>query len=282
MSVSCLRCGYDLRATPPQSPCPECGLAAHRSVIAYAHPDDCQPGWVRAIAVGSWLLLTAYCGAALLLLNLVLILDGVWSGPNSQQMNYVAGGAQFLLMLVHAAGCYLITIREKARKRPILASIAAVALRLASLPPIAAVALAAALSWMPTRSLMQFAHSIDIDSLLQCLVAPLMICPPLTFLRFRQLALRLSRPRLAEHVTIVAAGSAVSLVVLALSIPLRTGVPTGSNFALFMTIVVPSALVCLFNLWALLLLFIVVQKFTQSAGESHARWRAADASVATS
>ena len=56
----CLRCGYDLSVTPTDSPCPECGLAAHRSVIDHIDPADCRPGWVRWIAVGSLLLLASY------------------------------------------------------------------------------------------------------------------------------------------------------------------------------------------------------------------------------
>ncbi len=44
-------------------------------------------------------------------------------------------------------------------------------------------------------------------------------------------------------------------------------------------LVLPVALVALFNLWAMLLLFVVSQRFLQSARESRARWPAADASL---
>jgi hypothetical protein len=63
----CLRCGYDLRATPSDAACPECGLAAHRSVIEHSHPDDCPPGWVAMIAAASVMLLVSYVGFGLLL-----------------------------------------------------------------------------------------------------------------------------------------------------------------------------------------------------------------------
>src|SRR5437763_414140 len=56
----CLRCGYDLSMTPMNSPCPECGLAAERSLVAHVHPDDCPPRWVWSIAIATLMLLLAY------------------------------------------------------------------------------------------------------------------------------------------------------------------------------------------------------------------------------
>ena len=43
--------------------------------------------------------------------------------------------------------------------------------------------------------------------------------------------------------------------------------------------VVPLALIGLFNLWAMLLLFLVAERFLQSAREARARWAAAESPV---
>jgi hypothetical protein len=106
----------------------------------------------------------------------------------------------------------------------------------------------------------------------------LVLCPPITFLRLRWLALRMSRPRLAEHVTIVAVGCAGSLVLMIACSIFAWGDIRHADSSFVLLMVLPLALVGLFNLWAMLLLFLVSERFLQSARESRSRWRAADAS----
>lgn len=75
-------------------------------------------------------------------------------------------------------------------------------------------------------------------------------------------------------------GSAASLALL---IACAVGAWNGIRHAdiyFYLLMVLPWALVGLFNLWAVLLLFVVSQRFVQSAREARARWRAADAARA--
>jgi len=62
--------------TSNEAPCPECGLAAHRSVIEHVHPDDCPPRWVKLIAAATSILLISYVGFCFFLAFLVL--SGEW------------------------------------------------------------------------------------------------------------------------------------------------------------------------------------------------------------
>jgi len=114
------------------------------------------------------------------------------------------------------------------------------------------------------------------------LIATVALCPPVTFLRLRWLAQRLSRPRLAEHVTIVAVGCAASLGIMIACSVLAWGNIRHADASFLLLMVVPLALVGLFNLWAMLLLFLVSERFVQSAHKARARWRAADASTVES
>jgi hypothetical protein len=110
------------------------------------------------------------------------------------------------------------------------------------------------------------------------LMGTLVLCPPITFFRLKWLAVQLSRPRLAEHVSIVAVGCAASLLLMiACSAAVWQDIHQADIF-FYLMLVLPTALVALFNLWAILLLFVVSQRFLQSAREARARWRAADAS----
>src|SRR3954469_13127936 len=59
--LTCVRCGYDLRGRGLEEPCPECGLAGHRSVVrAGRELWDCPPGWVVRVAVGTVVVLVGY------------------------------------------------------------------------------------------------------------------------------------------------------------------------------------------------------------------------------
>src|SRR5439155_3044821 len=106
---------------------------------------------------------------------------------------------------------------------------------------------------------------------------PLLACPTLTFIRLRQLALRLGRPRLAEHIGIVAMGAGASLLMMVVGISFVAGHVRRADAVFYGFLVMPVALAALFNLWALLMLFVITPTFFRSAREAAARWRAADA-----
>ena len=59
--VLCLRCGYDLRATPAEGNCPECNTPVSESVAFAAIPvrpawKDSDPRWRRRIVAGLWVI----------------------------------------------------------------------------------------------------------------------------------------------------------------------------------------------------------------------------------
>ncbi len=96
---TCIVCGYDLRASPPEGRCPECGAAVERSLhgdwLRYADQD-----WLRAVHLGlEWMwtsLAIALSAAAAVLVSVTLDL---FTDPLSRPapLNWLIG---FLVMLV--------------------------------------------------------------------------------------------------------------------------------------------------------------------------------------
>ncbi len=279
----CLRCGYDLRATPVEAPCPECGLAAHRSVIEHSHPDDCPPGWVGMIAAASVMLLISYVGFGLFLVTILLsgrsyqiMLLGVdWLFVQAPWLIQVYWGLVALAFL-HAAANFLLSRDDRRHANRGISRLHGWALRVLPVFPILGLA-AMYYLWLHTAN-NWWLYQRQLQSLSNWLLAVLVLCTPITFFRLRWLALRLSRPRLAEHVTIVAVGCAGSLGLMIACSVLAWGDIRHADASFWLLLVLPVTLVALFNLWAMLLLFVVSQRFLQSARESRARWQAADAS----
>jgi hypothetical protein len=62
VDLHCFRCGYDLRAHPPDGKCPECGASVAQSREVAAIPlrpawRDSDPRWRRRMLTGAWILL---------------------------------------------------------------------------------------------------------------------------------------------------------------------------------------------------------------------------------
>jgi hypothetical protein len=268
---NCLRCGYDLSATPVNSPCPECGLAAHRSVIDHVDPGDCRPSWVRWIAIGSLLLLIAYVMCALYFAYFLFL-------KRTYQWWYASAftpiGFNWLMLkaaVLHLLACILLSRDERPRAfawRPFLLRWA---LRLLPVPPIFAIGIWVLLD----MHVMMWNNSLEQASI--ALLLPLLVCPTVTFIRVRQLALRLGRRRLAEHIGIVAAGAGASLFIALVGTTFVAEQIRRADAVFYIFLVMPVVFVALFNLWALLMLFVITPKFFMSAREASRRWRTADA-----
>jgi hypothetical protein len=277
---ACLRCGYDLSMTPIDSRCPECGLAAERSVIEHVHPDDCPPRWVWMIANATLMLLVAYLAvAAFFALNVAklewaLFLTGRYFFSVTSVVMALPAAFAFLLLavIVHAAANILLSREDRRRSFSWWSFLHRWSLRILPLPPLAGAALALLEVCSPSRT-----PGSPLDGWLVPLCLPLLVCPALTFFRLRWLAIRLGRRRLAEHISIVASGAVVSLLFLLLSSWIAADHFRRADAFFFVFGVLPFGLVALFNLWALLLLFVVTRQFFRSAREATARWRAADA-----
>jgi hypothetical protein len=276
----CLRCGYDLAMTPMNSPCPECGLAAERSVIEHVHPDDCPPRWVWMIAIATLALLIAYLAVAAFFaltaatLEGALFLRGWYFFSVTSVVKALPAAFSFLLLavIVHAAANILLSREDRQRPFSWPSFLHRWSLRILPLPPLAGAALGLLEVCSPSRT-----PGNPLDGWVVPLWLPLLVCPALTFFRLRQLAIRLGRRRLAEHISIVATGAVVSLLFLLLSSWIAADHFRRADTFFFVFGVLPFGLVALFNLWALLLLFVVARKFFRSAREATARWRAADA-----
>jgi hypothetical protein len=267
---ACLRCGYDLAMTPINSPCPECGLAAERSLAQHEHPDDCPPRWVWMIALATLLLVASYLVAISFFGAAMMLMDHNGEPPL----------ALFALVAValaaHAVANVLLSIDDRRRPFSWWNFLHRWSLRMVPLPPVAAAVMTVVFLVTATK-----APGFPVwVNWIGPLALPLLMCPTLTFFRLRRLAIRLGRRRLAEHITIVAAGASASLIFLVLGNWLAEEHVRRADAFFYVFGVLPFVLVPLFNLWALLVLGVVTQRFFRSAREATARWRAADAARA--
>jgi hypothetical protein len=178
--------------------------------------------------------------------------------------------------MAHAVANILLSIDDRRRPFSWWSFLHRWSLRMVPLPPVASAVMTVVLLAAATKTpgIPVWVNWIGPLSL------PLLACPTLTFFRLRRLAIRLGRRRLAEHVTIVAAGASPSLIFLVLCTWLATDHVRRADAFFFVFGVLPFVLVPLFNLWALLVLGVVTQRFFRSAREATARWRAADAARA--
>jgi hypothetical protein len=272
--ILCLRCGYDLRSTPPDSPCPECGLAAHRSVIDHVHLDDCRPGWVWSISVATILLLISY------VLALGEIIYLVWVSFNSDVDTSSPVALVTLLLattIIHLVANWILSRDDRPRPAKLRGKLLRWALRILPIGPVACWIFLAVSIWKTNEMpnwLLNWANVICYT-----LLAPILVCPTLTFFRLRWLAIRLSRPRLAEHIGIVATGSAFTFIAAALCTAFALHLVRHADALFFFGVVLPWSLVGLFMLWSLLLLFVIANRFHRSARQAAKIWKSADAAA---
>jgi hypothetical protein len=179
------------------------------------------------------------------------------------------------LALLHAAANILLSRNDRKREGRGISRLQRWALWILPLVPVLGLWVIFYTYWIHSGGWWIFQP--DAERLSNWLIAALVLCPPITFFRLRWLALRLSRPRLAEHVTIVAVGCAASLALMMICAVAAWGGVRHADIYFFLLMVLPWVLVALFNLWAMLLLFVVSRRFLQSAREARARWAAADA-----
>jgi hypothetical protein len=277
--MDCLRCGYNLSHTPATAACPECGLAAERSLVASRHPDDAPPAWVRSIAVGSLLLLVSYLVPLLLFLveGLKFELDQYDVGSPALLLTLLAG-----TVVLHWLANLMLARDDRPRPFTWLTWADRWAMRLLPLGPVAAVGLVLAFAIASMRAGPFYAMALSsrlhywvpvILALAGCLV----INQTLTFFRLRWLAQRLGRPHLAEHTGIVASGLGASVLAVAFgALPAMAAIHTASLWFLLL-VALPWALAALFSWWSVLLLFLICPLFFQSARHADEKWLAADA-----
>ena len=266
---TCLRCGYDLRRAPADAACPECGLAVHRSIGERFHPDDCPPRWVRRIAVGSLLLLVSYVGV-LATIFIGHAGDEVFGFSSSDTM-LLAAGWFALMLVVHLVANVLLIANDPNRNDRRGERYVRWGMLYAG-APLLWMGVAFGLVFSGSRSLLT---SQVAETFVQYFPITFLVLPALSFERMRQLAVRLSRPRLAEHIRIVAigmaSGAAATLVCLATLFDVQ------SQWTLIV-IATALAIAVMFVLWGVALLFFITPKFFASARAAKLKWRLADAS----
>jgi hypothetical protein len=260
--LPCLRCGYNLRGQPTDAPCPECGLAAHRSLLAGAALADCPPRWVATVAAGAAVTAVAYLGPIVftVAMNAETAIRQSWYAPSLVAMTFLT---------LHAAGAFLITRREPGRRgrapwdRP-----AAWALRLLSLGPVVA------LPWFLYLVMGPWPGPSRHEVLLAWLNAALIPCPALALTRVNRLMVRVGRPRVAEHAAIAGCGLSVAIaaaVVIGLTTHAYRGFP-------WIIVAIATGFACYF--WSLWILFAAARELRAATRQARAAWRAADAAAA--
>lgn len=233
-AVCCLRCGYDLRVVGNDGTCPECGLSKSASIGLREKLEECPPGWVRRVAIGTGALavsavLLAIPAAEGMLLNLPLIRSPWGYGGTMALRNIAAnsfwdflrmGGWVLLLfgigLPLQGLGVWLVTGREPGKTQT--QRTRAVAWRVLTLLAIAGYEFdlffgPSPMMWMWSGRdwwlssgavLARFAY---------------VACPAIGLWYVRWLTVRMGRPKLAEYAAIVGAGlSAVLLNSFALNL----------------------------------------------------------------
>ena len=217
----CYRCGYDLRATPDDRPCPECGLLAARSRRESDELRHSRPKWVWSLAGG----------AVLIIVSIVLAIGATFApGVLEDQMNShptlamrLWVGSFAAIVGIFFAGVWLLSRPEGYPPADQADRRGRMRLRIAALAPVTAAALAMAYVQESLGPYGVFHDTAFGKWLLAAGVlagtvgaAPL---PILLFLHLRGLAKRARTAQLAEDCLIVGIGVAVLL----LAVPIIVG-----------------------------------------------------------
>jgi hypothetical protein len=269
--ITCLRCGYDLRGTPPASPCPECGLSSSFSRNPPPSLAAAPPSWPRTLALGS---------ACLLLSILAIpIVPNVFDHfipigpkiPPAEVSRRIVLRTDVLAatFAFHALSIWILTTREPLTPRLSPRQLLIWLTRLCSLGPALALTSQHYLLFI-SRTL--YRHSNVTMICLFCLYVPV---PALTFLHLRRLATRIGRPRLAEHAAIVGVGLSSCLATfIALAF-----LPIPNTLTVTFTIL-PVACLLTFTPWGLFLLARLTLAFRRAISESRTAWQQADSAAA--
>ena len=121
--VPCRRCGYNLRSLPADGKCPECGSAVAISIHGF-YLRFAPPEWVRRLALGAKLLVTAAVtavGGWVVMLAIVfaiaIMLGPTATGPSSTFSTVLSVsliGCSILIAGLLIAGIILMTTRDPA------------------------------------------------------------------------------------------------------------------------------------------------------------------------
>lgn len=301
-SISCRRCGYDLRGLDPDGRCPECRTAVARSIRGDLLR-FCEPQWTGRLAAGMlWLVIGVMTQ---IIWGMVGGLIGVLSTgaitaptggfpPNLQTAMGVSVSGTALTAIIQAIGVWLLTSPDPGATetaRPINVRI------IARYCFIAQIIAAPIMQYWTTGANLGMTGeviptwlSLGYGSVLLVLALALLVLAGYAagFVYLRQLALRIPRPSLAGQTRVVmwgfisaqAAAQLVGLLVLAFlpSLLASGGEPSGGALVVLSLAGIGGCFSGLasivFGIWAIVLLFLYRSALHQAADQARTGWAA--------
>jgi hypothetical protein len=273
----CYRCGYNLRGIADDHPCPECGLLAQRSRRPSDELHHTRPQWLRKIAWGTNLILFS--------IVLICVAPFVMDQIDSFVISNMGWGWTFYryLMLANVVvpalmfwiGLFLLTSREGYPPADRVARPWAIALRTASLTPIAMIGLQIWIEQFGRPLPRQWVNVIELTLAYLGLV-PL---PFLLFYYLRQLAHRARSAQLAEHCLIVGCGGSFCILFPVLFVMTDGFFSKGDNLggmagALLIAFIISTYI--LFILWSAYLFIRFAISFNKAARQLRREWKRDD------
>ena len=275
---ACFRCGYDLRGIADDAPCPECGLLAGRSRVPSDELRHARPRWLRTLSVGTWLTLAAWAGVPVWVGLLPTLADGLTAvngaavNPAGWEMLPLPSTAASVVLI---GGLWLLSVERGRAAADAAHRAGRWTLRVAAFLPLGAMGSWHAVLWFRNLGLFARPDLVWVAILLICLPVPLVVAR-----RLRGLALRLLKPSLARHCTVVGVGLTLSM--LFSLVPLWSGavIEQPSSSTLFLGLLgVEFVGLVFFYLWAGLLLLRFALAFARAGRAAKRAWAAADAAA---